>query len=656
MKTSRILFPPLTPLTRHVLFLLWLVLAISLGSLRLRATVTVIDIGDTDYGDFIATTTTLTVNPPNGVPGTEITLTAKTTGITGFTVSFFLDDQPIGTGTIGADGVTQLQYTVRPLAAGPHTFRATLPQTNWNHKKEVARTISYAPNGSVRSIDVFVGTVHDVIGGSSGTASFVVVADGPPIIITPPTNQIVRAGSTVSLNTDTVGALPVFYQWRFNGNPLPTGTNPTLTLTGVQTNQAGIYSVVASNSFGVVTTSNASLTVFTVSTSLSPPQNATVEEGSTVTLAVSASSPVPLSYGWKRNGTSIPGESGPSLTLTNVQPTDAGVYVVEIADGVASVSAQVAAFAVKLKGVSLASSRWLSGGRFQFAFEGKAALNHIIAVSTNLVDWTALTNLLSVGGLLSVVDSEAARYPRRFYRVGSAPVPNMVLIPAGTFTMGSPANETDRYSDEGPQTQVTISGGFWMGKHEVTQGEYLDVMGSNPSYFKGDTNRPVEQVSWVDATNFCARLTARERAAGRLGASDVYRLPTEAEWEYGARAGSTTRFSYGDDPGYVKLGDYAWFSGNSGSTTHPVGLKLPNAWGLHDMSGNVWEWCLDWYGSYPGGSLTDPRGPATGSNRVDRGGGWGGGGRGCRSAYRNGDTPDSRNGDLGFRVVLAPGQ
>ena len=195
-----------------------------------------------------------------------------------------------------------------------------------------------------------------------------------------------------------------------------------------------------------------------------------------------------------------------------------------------------------------------------------------------------------------------------------------------------------------------------MGKHEVTQGEYLDVMGSNPSYFKGDTNRPVEQVSWVDATNFCARLTARERAAGRLGASDVYRLPTEAEWEYGARAGSTTRFSYGDDPGYVKLGDYAWFSGNSGSTTHPVGLKLPNAWGLHDMSGNVWEWCLDWYGSYPGGSLTDPRGPDTGSNRVDRGGGWGGGGRGCRSAYRNGDTPDSRNGDLGFRVVLAPGQ
>jgi hypothetical protein len=136
----------------------------------------------------------------------------------------------------------------------------------------------------------------------------------------------------------------------------------------------------------------------------------------------------------------------------------------------------------------------------------------------------------------------------------------------------------------------------------------------------------------------------------------VYRLPTEAEWEYACRAGTTTRFSFGDDPGYSQLGNYVWYDANSGKQTHPVGQKQPNPRGLYDMHGNVWEWCLDWTGAYPGGSVTDPIGANSGSDRVVRGGCWSVVGRGCRSARRISDTPGIRFSGLGFRAVLAPGQ
>jgi len=255
-------------------------------------------------------------------------------------------------------------------------------------------------------------------------------------------------------------------------------------------------------------------------------------------------------------------------------------------------------------------------------------------------------------------DKSAPATGQRFYRAVQTGAPtNMVFIPPGTFRMGSPTNEVGRYDWEGPQTAVTISRGFWLGKYEVTQGEYLAVMGNNPSYFTGDTNRPVETMSWSDATNFCGTLTGRERAAGRIPTDCVYRLPTAPEWEYACRAWiSDRRFSYGDDPGYTNLTNYAWYGDNSGGTTHPVGQKLPNPWGLYDMPGNVWEWCRDWDGDYTGGIAVDPQGPATGSVRVIRGGdcyfyaGY------CRSAIRAKGYPDSRYHSIGFRVVLAPGQ
>ncbi len=247
-------------------------------------------------------------------------------------------------------------------------------------------------------------------------------------------------------------------------------------------------------------------------------------------------------------------------------------------------------------------------------------------------------------------DKSASATGKRFYRAGAFAVPtNLVFIPPGTFRLGSPTNEVDRFTDEGPQTAVTISrGGGWMGKYEVTHGEYLAVTTNNPSSFTGDTNRPVESVSWFDATNYCAMLTQRERAARRIATNSVYRLPTEAEWEYACRGWtSDRRFSSGDDPGYTNLTNYAW---NSGPPTHPVGQKLANPWGLYDMYGNVAEWCQDWYGTYPGAIAVDPQGTATGPGRVFRGGAWNTGAGGCRSAARVAGPPTSVSGFCSTQV------
>ena len=237
------------------------------------------------------------------------------------------------------------------------------------------------------------------------------------------------------------------------------------------------------------------------------------------------------------------------------------------------------------------------------------------------------------------------------------PVRGMAWIKPGTFIMGSRTDEPGRASDEGPQTVVTLTKGFWMGVHEVTQSEYQNVIGSNPSYFTGDSNRPVEQVSWSSATNYCLVLTLSERTAGRIPVGWGYRLPTEAEWEYVCRAGPrTTRYCYDDDLNATALGNYAWYLTNAASTTHPAGQKLANPWGMMDMHGNVWEWCQDWYGTYPGGSVTDPQGAIFGLGRVTRGGSWGSAPVYCRSAQRADYGPSDAFNLFGFRVVLSPGQ
>ncbi|MBM3288691.1 MAG: formylglycine-generating enzyme family protein [Candidatus Hydrogenedentes bacterium] len=226
---------------------------------------------------------------------------------------------------------------------------------------------------------------------------------------------------------------------------------------------------------------------------------------------------------------------------------------------------------------------------------------------------------------------------------GDVPM-DFVWIPAGSFMMGRYTNEQDSNSDESPQHTVTFANGFWMGKYEVSQAQWVAVMGNNPSYFTVNLSRPVEQVSWNTIQTFITAVNA-------LGQGTVH-LPTEAQWEYACRAGTTTRFYWGDDASYTQIGSYAWYYDNSSSGTHSVGLKLPDAWGLYDMSGNVWEWCEDWYHSSYTGAPTDGSAwvSPTGSNRVIRGGGWGSY-YGCRSAGRNYYGPSDTNSGIGFRLA-----
>ena len=219
-----------------------------------------------------------------------------------------------------------------------------------------------------------------------------------------------------------------------------------------------------------------------------------------------------------------------------------------------------------------------------------------------------------------------------------------VPIAAGAFEMGSPSDEEGRYSNEGPVHHVNMENAFYMGRYEVTQKQWRAIMGDNdnPSDLKGD-DLPVENVSWDDVQEFIKKLNEKE-------STDKYRLPSEAEWEYACRAGTTTRYSFGDSES--KLGDYAWYTENSDKKTHPVGQKKPNSWGLYDMHGNVWEWVEDsWHDSYNGAPADGSVWGGDGANRVIRGGSWFHRAFNCRSVNRDYYDPRTRDIDLGFRIL-----
>jgi formylglycine-generating enzyme required for sulfatase activity len=290
-------------------------------------------------------------------------------------------------------------------------------------------------------------------------------------------------------------------------------------------------------------------------------------------------------------------------------------------------------------------------------------------------------SLPSMAIRLSVDSAEReSRDPRRSDLIASTDL-WMVQIPAGTFMMGSPKDEAERRDDE-VRHEVTLSKAFWLGQTPVTQAQWQAVMGTSPSEFKGNPNRPVEQVSWYDAIEFCNQLTAMANEAdARLGltpcyqiseiqrrggqdgsirsakvelieGANGYRLPTEAEWEYACRAGTTTAYSFGDDKSM--LAKHAWFDENSGESTHPVATKRSNAWGLFDMHGNVFEWCWDWYGKYQRGAVTDPQGPRSGTSRVLRGGSWDFNSNYGRASFRVVFNPGDVSDFFGFRVARTP--
>ena len=317
-----------------------------------------------------------------------------------------------------------------------------------------------------------------------------------------------------------------------------------------------------------------------------------------------------------------------------------------------------------------------SAGQPTLYLTGDAGSVYSIQYATDLSStsvWVERSLLQAEGAGKFWTDPTAPAPAQGFYRAVSVKAPadhNLVFIQPGTFMMGSPTNEAERGLDE-VQHQVTLSTGFWIERYLVTQGGYLSVVGTNPSHFQPptvalDLTRPVEEVTWLNATNYCALRTQQEQAGGLIPTNFVYRLPTESEWEYACRAGTIGAFYlgsglYSQQANFDGHFEYEAASGTLydasgiqlGATT-PVGSFAPNSLGLYDMIGNVLEWCQDFYGPYPLGSVVDPQGAVSDLNRLVRGGFWFGAGRLCRSAARAHSAPQIRSSNLGFRVVLAP--
>jgi formylglycine-generating enzyme required for sulfatase activity len=294
-------------------------------------------------------------------------------------------------------------------------------------------------------------------------------------------------------------------------------------------------------------------------------------------------------------------------------------------------------------GICFAAVAFLAG--FVFAAELVVPWQRRRRARGHRLTWLAVLGLAAIIGAMASGQEE--RRPKDFTNsIGM----KFVWIAPGHFMMGSPATETGRGDDEIAH-KVTL-GGFYLGVHTVTQEKWQTVMGNNPSELTGDKNLPVDSVSWQDALAFVRKLETRDKKR--------YRLPTEAEWEYACRAGTTTPFHFGETLSAAQAnynGNFTYGNGKPGISrekTVPVGALPPNAWGLHEMHGNLWQWCQDWHGGYQAGQVIDPQGPKTGKNRILRGGSWGSHPVFCRSANRNFSAPDARTEFYGFRVCFSP--
>jgi len=418
-------------------------------------------------------------------------------------------------------------------------------------------------------------------------------------------NGIAEIGQTLTANTDSLGGSgTINYQWKRGNTNIGTNTNGYI----VRSSDAGstITVTVTRTGYSGSVTSNPTASVGLPRLTGTVSINGIAEIGQTLTANTdSLGGNGTITYQWKRENTDI--------------GTNSNTYIVQSAD----------------------------------------------------VGSTITVTVTRVGNSGSVTSIPTGSINPKGVEV------EMVWINAGTFTMGSPTSEAGRYDNE-TQHQVRLTKGFYMGKYEVTQKQYEAVTGANPSIFSSNpasgeeqSKRPVERVTWYDAVEFCNKLSALEgltaayTITGRSPASGYpitsasvtanwgasgYRLPTEAEWEYACRSGTTTAYNTGE----TISNDTGWYRDNSNRMTHEVGKKPPNAWGLYDMHGNVYEWCWDRYDSYRSGAQTDPTGASSGSYRVLRGGSCNDSAEGVRSAPRNYLIPSYRSHDLGFRV-LRPG-
>jgi C1A family cysteine protease/formylglycine-generating enzyme required for sulfatase activity len=505
----------------------------------------------------------------------------------------------------------------------------------------------------------------------TGTKIITVVPSAGITITTQPQNQISPAGGPVTFTVGATSTVPLHFQWRKDG--LNVGTDSaSCTIASAHSADEGTYTVIVGNGIDSVSSNPAVLTVnlptisgnagmanVTLSYDDGGPKSATSASDGSYTLVVPEA--------W--SGTVTPSAAGYAFNPGNHAYAD----VTCNQTGQDYATAVAATLNITISGLP-------DGVDGNVRVYGPSSYEHTVTTTENLTGlfpdiytiapagvWgtgahagqvyqaSGVQAITLIAGNTSNVTITYTTTPSMTFQIPDMTHPghtiplDLTAIPGGTFTMGS-SNLGDNWSQ--PLHSVTVSD-FSMAKVETTQAQWVAVMGSNPSNFTGDLARPVECVSYNDITQvngFLDQLNAATSATRPTGL--VFRLPTEAEWEYACRAGSTTAFYFGDD--VTQLGAYAWYSDNSGNATHPVGTKTPNAWGLYDMTGNADEWCQDWFGTYGSAPQTDPAGPSNGSNKIFRGGAWIDDSYYCSLAKRFQTTPNYHGWAVGFRVVLAP--
>ena len=500
------------------------------------------------------------------------------------------------------------------------------------------------------------------------------------ITISPSGDVSVEAGKTITLTATVTpaDAANKTITWNSLNTDIATVIAQSGVVTGISAGTATIRAT-ASDGSGVTANKNVTVTpevIKVTGITISPSSTVTVEAGKTTTLTatVTPSNANNRSVTWNSLNTGIATVNAQSGVVTGVSAGTATIRATA-ADG-SGITANKSVIVTPIPNLSVSPTSYnftASGGTSSTI---TVTSNQSWTVSSN-ASWltTSRTNGSNNNTFTMTASANTSTSSSRSAIVTVAgggitktvsvtqdkknTEPEMVLVQDGTFRMGCTSEQgSDCWSDETPTHNVTLSS-FYIGKYPVTQTQWQAIMGSNPSYLKGD-NLPVEQVSWNDIVGTSGNYTTlngiRYYENGfiyKLNAATgkKYRLPTEAEWEFAARGGNKSQgYKYS---GSNSIGNVAWYFGNSGSTTHAVGTKQANELGIYDMSGNVYEWCQDWYGSYISSAQTNPTGPSTGSIRVIRGGSWYGDAQSCRVSYRGNDGPDSHGSSVGFRVALS---
>jgi formylglycine-generating enzyme required for sulfatase activity len=514
---------------------------------------------------------------------------------------------------------------------------------------------------------------------------------GRPRIVTQPANVSTIMGNQATFSVGATGDPAPTYTWRFNGTPIAGANKADLVFPSVDSSQTGAYSVVVANGIGSVVSQTATLFVNYAPIITAQPAPETVAVGRPALFSVTQRSYPASTFQWKKDGVIVAGAVGASYAIASVAAADSGAYSVVVSNIIGNTASSSAVLTVNYAPVILAQPqsqrvrpgqsayvRVLASGRPAPSYQWKRNGSAVTGGSYSAYGFLSF-GATDTGAYVAVITNSIGSVTSDTARIAfdntALATDSMITIAGGTFLMG-------KLGLADPVHTVTLST-FRMGNTFVTQREYVRVMGINPSHFAGDSTLPVENVTWFDAALYCNKRSVMEHkdtvyyfsaisgtpGNGATALADLvidqtktgYRLPTEAEFEYACRAGTSTDYYWGGSYPPLTYEDTlavdcnaVWFH-NSNGQTRPVGCKQPNLWGLYDIVGNLWQWHDDWDGPYTSDPQTDPLGPDTGFSRNVRGGSWSSedDDRHLRSMARNGGYfPNDRSSIIGFRIVI----